>query len=158
MDSAINILTEGRDEWKYYVGTNILEYFHQAIMFSKAKMWIQFICTRIVPALNVFNVNTFRAVLLYAILQKKQVCVGKWIHQNMRRCISSHKVGVFFPCLVMVLCKKVGVPMTSTEKSLVGVPMTSTEQSLKPSRSIIGDTLFQQYIELRVKQIKDGNK
>ncbi|MBA0610629.1 hypothetical protein Godav_011449 [Gossypium davidsonii] len=25
--------------------------------------------------------------------------------------------------------------------------MTSTEQSLKPSRSITGDTMFQQYIE-----------
>ncbi|MBA0828668.1 hypothetical protein Goarm_013315 [Gossypium armourianum] len=31
-------------------------------------MWIQFLCTRITLALNVSNVNTFRAVLLYAIL------------------------------------------------------------------------------------------
>ncbi|MBA0832739.1 hypothetical protein Goarm_017107, partial [Gossypium armourianum] len=28
-------------------------------------MWIQFMCTRITEALNVSNVNTFRAVLLY---------------------------------------------------------------------------------------------
>ncbi|MBA0826107.1 hypothetical protein Goarm_010993, partial [Gossypium armourianum] len=35
-------------------------------------MWIQFLCDRIAPALNVSNFNTFRAVLLYAILQKKQ--------------------------------------------------------------------------------------
>ncbi|MBA0783349.1 hypothetical protein Gotri_001077, partial [Gossypium trilobum] len=39
-----------------------------------------------------------------------------------------------------------------------GVPITSTKQSLKPSRSITRDTLFQQYIELRAKQIKDWNK
>ncbi|MBA0803424.1 hypothetical protein Gohar_013634, partial [Gossypium harknessii] len=39
-----------------------------------------------------------------------------------------------------------------------GVPMTSTEKLLKPSRSIIGDTLFQQYIKLRAKQLKDWNK
>ncbi|KAK5818988.1 hypothetical protein PVK06_023944 [Gossypium arboreum] len=36
--------------------------------------------------------------------------------------------------------------------------MTSIEQSLKPSRSIIKDTLFQQYIKPWAKQIKDGNK
>ncbi|MBA0638693.1 hypothetical protein Godav_024830 [Gossypium davidsonii] len=45
--------------------------FNQAIMFPEAKIWIEFVCTRIVPTLNVYNVNTFQAVLLYAILQKK---------------------------------------------------------------------------------------
>ncbi|MBA0865438.1 hypothetical protein Goshw_012172 [Gossypium schwendimanii] len=68
MDSIINFLTEGRGEWKYRASTNIPVSFHQAIMFPKAKMWIQFVCTRIVPALNVSNVNTFREILLYAIL------------------------------------------------------------------------------------------
>ncbi|MBA0837804.1 hypothetical protein Goarm_009925 [Gossypium armourianum] len=56
------------------------------------------------------------------------------------------KVGVFFPQLVTALCKK------------IGVLMASTEQSLKPSRSIIGDTLFTQYFELWAKQIKEWNK
>ncbi|MFQ6649944.1 hypothetical protein Gotur_023121 [Gossypium turneri] len=46
----------------------------------------------------------------------------------------------------LVLCKK------------ACVPMTSTKDSLKPSRSIIGNTLFEQYIELCAKQIKDWNK
>ncbi|KAH1106721.1 hypothetical protein J1N35_010489 [Gossypium stocksii] len=55
-------------------------------------------------------------------------------------------MGVFFPHLMTTLCKK------------ASVPMTPTEQLLKPSRSVIDDTLFQQYIELRVKQIKDKNK
>ncbi|KAK5784282.1 hypothetical protein PVK06_038805 [Gossypium arboreum] len=64
----------------------------------------------------------------------------------MKRYIDSQKVGVFFPHLVTTLCKK------------LGVPMTSTKQQLNPSKSITGDTLFQQYIELRTKQIKDWNK
>ncbi|KAK5825605.1 hypothetical protein PVK06_020461 [Gossypium arboreum] len=64
----------------------------------------------------------------------------------MNRCISSQKVGVFFPDLVMILCKK------------AGVSITSTEQLLKPSRSIIVDTLFQRYIEVQAKQIKYWNK
>ncbi|MBA0787638.1 hypothetical protein Gotri_027495 [Gossypium trilobum] len=45
MDNIINFLTEGRGEWKYCIGTNIPISFHQAIMFPKAKMWIQFVCT-----------------------------------------------------------------------------------------------------------------
>ncbi|MBA0879820.1 hypothetical protein Goshw_011357 [Gossypium schwendimanii] len=68
MDSIINFLAEGRGEWKYHAGTNVPICFHQAIMFLEAKMWIQFLCTRIVPTLNVSNVNSFRVVLLYAIL------------------------------------------------------------------------------------------
>ncbi|MBA0761458.1 hypothetical protein Gotri_024106 [Gossypium trilobum] len=39
-----------------------------------------------------------------------------------------------------------------------GVPKTSTKQPLKPSKSIIEDTLFQQYIKLRAKEVKDWNK
>ncbi|MBA0786484.1 hypothetical protein Gotri_025459 [Gossypium trilobum] len=95
MDNIINFVTEGRGEWKYRAGTNILVSFPQAIMFPEAKMWIQFVCTRIVPTLNVSNVNAFRAFLLYAIFHKKQVYVGKWIHQNMGRCISSQKDTLF---------------------------------------------------------------
>ncbi|MBA0614665.1 hypothetical protein Godav_014931 [Gossypium davidsonii] len=45
MDNIINFLTEGMGEWKYRL---------------------------VAPALNVSNVNTFRVVLLYVILQKKQ--------------------------------------------------------------------------------------
>ncbi|MBA0820060.1 hypothetical protein Gohar_028263 [Gossypium harknessii] len=62
--------------------------------------------------------------------QKKQVCIRKWIHQNIKRCISGQKVGVFFPHLVMTLCER------------EGVLMASTEQLLKLSRSIIADTLL----------------
>ncbi|MBA0678267.1 hypothetical protein Goari_019621 [Gossypium aridum] len=47
--------------------------------------------------------------------------IDKWIHHNMKRCISGQK-------------------------------------PLKPSKSIIRDTLFQQYIKLRAKEVKDWNK
>ncbi|KAK5803062.1 hypothetical protein PVK06_030702 [Gossypium arboreum] len=76
----------------------------------------------------------------------KNICVGKWIHQNMGKYINNQKVGVFFPYLVKALCKK------------AGAPMTSIEQPLKPSRSIFRDILFQQYIKLQAKQAKDCNK
>lgn len=108
-------------------------------MFSVAKMWIQFLCTRVAPVLNVSNVNTLRAVLLSVVFQKKQVCIGTWIYNNMKRCISGQKVGIFFPHLETTMCKR------------VDVQMMNTEHSIRPSRSIIGDTLYKQYIELRQK-------
>ncbi|MBA0710916.1 hypothetical protein Golax_010168 [Gossypium laxum] len=62
MDSIIKYLIENRGEWN------------------------------ITPTLNVSNVNTFRAILLYGVLQKKQIRIGKWIHQSMKRCVSGQKV------------------------------------------------------------------
>ncbi|MBA0828068.1 hypothetical protein Goarm_012792 [Gossypium armourianum] len=91
MDSIIKYLTENRGEWKYRSDIGLPTNFNQAIMFPIAKMWMQFICTSITPTLNVSNVNTFRAILLYEILQKKQIRIGKWIHQSMKRCVSGQK-------------------------------------------------------------------
>ncbi|MBA0711466.1 hypothetical protein Golax_010642 [Gossypium laxum] len=36
--------------------------------------------------------------------------------------------------------------------------MVSIEKSMKPSRSIIGDTLYTQYTKLHMKQIREWNK
>ncbi|MBA0754658.1 hypothetical protein Gogos_020566 [Gossypium gossypioides] len=104
MYNIIKFLKECRGEWKHRPNTDIHTSFNQAIMFPDPKMWMHFLCTRIASALNVSNVNTFRVVLLYVVLQKKQ--------------------------LVTALCKK------------AGVLMTTTEQFMKPSKSLIGDTLY----------------
>ncbi|MBA0787723.1 hypothetical protein Gotri_026238 [Gossypium trilobum] len=128
--NILKILKEGRGEWKHCPNTDIHTSFNQVIMFPYPKMWMNFLCTRIASALNVSNVNTFRVVLLYVVLQKKQVCIGTWIYNYMKIYITGQKVGVFFPHLVTALCKK------------ARVPMTTTEQFMKPSKSLIGDTLY----------------
>ncbi|MBA0781903.1 hypothetical protein Gotri_002784 [Gossypium trilobum] len=137
---------KGKGEWKCHPSTEIPTSFNQAIMFLVAKMWIQFLCRQIALALNISNVNTFRAILLYAILQRKHVYIGTWIYNYMKRCVSGQKVRIFFPHLVTTLYKR------------ACVPMEKFEQSMKPSRSIIGDTLYTQYMELRQKQIIYWNK
>ncbi|MBA0824749.1 hypothetical protein Goarm_021394, partial [Gossypium armourianum] len=68
--------------------------------------------------------------------QKKQICVGRWIHQNMKQCISSQKVGVFFPHLVIALCKKAKVLIEDNEKFM------------KPTKSLIRDSIYTKYVEL----------
>ncbi|MBA0608989.1 hypothetical protein Godav_021130 [Gossypium davidsonii] len=47
MDNIINFFTEEMGEWKYRSSTNVLVSFHQAVMFPEAKIWIQFMCTKI---------------------------------------------------------------------------------------------------------------
>ncbi|KAH1039869.1 hypothetical protein J1N35_041612 [Gossypium stocksii] len=55
---------------------------------------MQFLCTHISPALNVSNINAFRAILLYGVLQRKQICVKRWIYRNMKQCISGQKESI----------------------------------------------------------------
>ncbi|MFQ6664123.1 hypothetical protein Gotur_031335 [Gossypium turneri] len=73
MEDAIKYLTQEREIWNYKPDIVVPTNFNQAIMFPIARIWMQFIGTRTAPVLNVSNVNAFRAVLLYGILQRKQI-------------------------------------------------------------------------------------
>lgn len=72
MDDVVKYLIEGRGIWNHRPNTEVLINFNQEIISPIAKIWKQFLCTRITPALNVSNVNTFWAILLYGILQKNK--------------------------------------------------------------------------------------
>ncbi|MBA0755585.1 hypothetical protein Gogos_005513 [Gossypium gossypioides] len=125
MEDVVKYLTQGRGSWNYRPETKLPMSFNQAIMFPVAKMWMQFIGTRIAPALNVSNVNVFRAFSLYGILQSKQFCVGCWIFREMKRCVQSEKAGLFFPYLVTGLCRQ------------AEVPMSENNQLMKPMRRLV---------------------
>ncbi|MBA0805059.1 hypothetical protein Gohar_004604 [Gossypium harknessii] len=62
----------------------------------------------------------------------KQICVGRWIYREMRRCVHNKKVEIFFPHLVIELCRRAKVPMCKNEKFM------------KATRSIIRDSLYTQ--------------
>ncbi|KAH1114121.1 hypothetical protein J1N35_007499 [Gossypium stocksii] len=61
----------------------------------------------------------------------------------MKLFIQSQKVVLFFPHLVPALCRQAEVPTNKNKKYM------------KPTRSIIGDTLYTQYVELQQKQITE---
>lgn len=69
MEDVIKFLTQGRSTWNYRPNIGLPSKFNQAIIFPIVKIWMQFLCTRISPALNVSNVNAFQVVLLYGTLQ-----------------------------------------------------------------------------------------
>ncbi|MBA0855845.1 hypothetical protein Goshw_019979, partial [Gossypium schwendimanii] len=64
MDNIVNYLTKGRGERNHRSDTEFPSKFNQEIMFPTAKMWMQFLCTKITPAMNISNVNTFRAIFV----------------------------------------------------------------------------------------------
>ncbi|MBA0803466.1 hypothetical protein Gohar_013675 [Gossypium harknessii] len=72
--NAVTTAVKGKGSWNYRPDTELPTNFNQAIMFPIAKMWMQFIGTRIAHALDVSNVKVFRVVLLYGILQQKNLC------------------------------------------------------------------------------------
>ncbi|KAH1031763.1 hypothetical protein J1N35_043937 [Gossypium stocksii] len=71
MENVTKYLTQGRGSWNYRLDTGLQTNFNKAIMFPIAKMWMQFIGTKIAPILNVSNINVFQVVLLYDNLQRK---------------------------------------------------------------------------------------
>lgn len=59
MEEVIKFFMQGRGSQNYRPEIGSPFNFNQAIMLPIAKMWMQFLGTRIAPALNVSNVNTF---------------------------------------------------------------------------------------------------
>lgn len=82
MEGIIDYLMEGHGEWTHQANSELPLKFNTAIMFSMAKMWMQLICTRLVP-----THNAYRAVMLYFILHREGICVGHWIYEAMLKCI-----------------------------------------------------------------------
>ncbi|MBA0701751.1 hypothetical protein Goari_005525 [Gossypium aridum] len=69
----------------------------------------------------------------------KLVCAGKLIYKNMVECARNLGKGIFFPHLVTKLCKRAGVLIERMDKTM------------NPSRKLLGDDKFKQYVLLQTK-------
>lgn len=105
----------------------------KSIMVPIAKIWMQFICTYLCPALDTNNVNVFREDQVYSILQYKRVYVDRWISQNLKCCIVGDKVVIYILHFVTDLYRK------------AGMEIASIEQTHHPFRSIISGSLLHQF-------------
>jgi len=99
------------------MGTAIPEMFLQELMTLKAKMWMKFLCLRIWPITEMFEISPIQAIITYGILQKKQICIGTWIYKNMVDCARNLEKGIFFPHLITELCKRAEVPIERMDKT-----------------------------------------
>ncbi|MBA0570342.1 hypothetical protein Golob_004014 [Gossypium lobatum] len=118
MEEVLRFLTEGKEVRKHKTGTTVPKTFNQALMTLRAKIWMNFVCLRIWPIADLFDISPVQAIQVYAILQKKQISTGTWIYRNMIAFVKNQAKGTFFSYLIMELCKKVRVPMERMDKEM----------------------------------------
>ncbi|KAH1082427.1 hypothetical protein J1N35_022188, partial [Gossypium stocksii] len=68
------------------MGTTIPETLNQELMTAKTKMWMKFVYSRIWPITKMFEISPIQAIITYGVLQKKQICIGTWIYNNIVGC------------------------------------------------------------------------
>jgi len=74
-----------------------------------AKIWYHFIRTRLIPNSHIETVSKERLVLLFFILEGREINVGKLIQKEILACAFKHKGYLFFPSLVTNLCLRSGL-------------------------------------------------
>ncbi|KAK8348659.1 hypothetical protein V6Z11_A06G095000 [Gossypium hirsutum] len=104
--------------WTYKICNTIPEAFNQELMIPKAKMWMKFVCSRILLTTEMSEVGPAHAIKTYGILQKKQICISKWINHSTAECAITLGRGIFFPHLITGLCKKTGVQIERMDKTM----------------------------------------
>lgn len=101
---------------------------------------MQFICTHMMPTHNASDIIAYQAVMFYSILQREQICVGHWIYEEMLKCIQNRKQSMYIPLLIITLCRQDDFSMSPI------APFT------RPIKSVIGDNLYDQFLELQRKR------
>ncbi|MBA0717480.1 hypothetical protein Golax_005294 [Gossypium laxum] len=90
-NSIAKYLTEYLGERNLRLDTGLPTNFNKAIMFPIAKMWMQFICSRITPVLNVSNVDTFRTIFIWHFTEEvdmhRAMDTSKCNGSNGRECV-----------------------------------------------------------------------
>ncbi|MBA0747612.1 hypothetical protein Gogos_004513, partial [Gossypium gossypioides] len=52
MEEILQFLMDGKEMWIYKIGKRIPEAFNQELMIPKAKMWMKFVCSRILSTIE----------------------------------------------------------------------------------------------------------
>ncbi|MBA0736585.1 hypothetical protein Gogos_010121, partial [Gossypium gossypioides] len=67
MEEILRFSIEGKEILTYGIGTEIPETFNQELMTPRVKLWMEFVCQRIWPIVDLSNINPVQAILVYAI-------------------------------------------------------------------------------------------
>ncbi|KAG9458684.1 hypothetical protein H6P81_003192 [Aristolochia fimbriata] len=81
----------------------------------ETRVWMYFICVRLLPATHYTEVTVDHAYLLYAITTGHPINVGLHIQVAMQHTCETVSRGLYFPSLVTALCEAVGIPVRSSE-------------------------------------------
>ena len=91
-----------------------------------AKVWYHFIRTQLLPTTHIGIVSKKCLVLLYCILENKEVNIGKLIQREISTCAFKPKGCLFFPSLITELCLRSGFEISSSDEMLANTGATNT--------------------------------
>ncbi|KOM42759.1 hypothetical protein LR48_Vigan05g036300 [Vigna angularis] len=84
----------------------------QSNLYAVRPVSMPLVHSNISPCTHVSDVTVNRAVILYAILTRRSVNLGKLIANEIRNCANSTKAPLGHPSLITHLCKQEGVDTT----------------------------------------------
>ena len=84
----------------------------------EAKVWYHFLKTRLLLTTHIQIVTKEWALLLYSILQGRQINIGRVIHEEIYACTQKLRGILWFPNLISNLCEMKGVIMQDSEERL----------------------------------------
>ncbi|EOX93875.1 Uncharacterized protein TCM_002866 [Theobroma cacao] len=82
------------------------------------KCWLYFVVARMLPVKHVSDITKDKALLLYCILIGKAIDIGRLIYNTIFLSTNTPREGIWFPSLIIELCKRVSVKWGSREKLL----------------------------------------
>lgn len=76
---------------------------------TEAKVWFYFISHSLMPTGHISTLNIERVFLLACIVKGRSINVGRIICDQIRACAQKKSGEMFFPTLICMLCRAVGV-------------------------------------------------
>ena len=109
----------------------------------ECKAWYYFLGARLMPVWHFSDITKERVVLIYAIVIKKSIYLGKYLCSHIIQCAKHSSMSLFYPSLITALCAKSGVQYGPNEESLV--PMSTITdnkvQAMKGTNNQLGTVL-----------------
>ena len=90
--------------------------FPQHALRKYPRAWYHFLVARLMPAQHISDVIRDRAILLYAIMVRHSVDVGRIIEQQMQISVRTPSLGLYFPSMITAMCARAGVQWSPTEE------------------------------------------
>ena len=82
---------------------------------TSMKVWLHFICARLIPTAHHTKVTHERALFLYAIAKNLSINVGQWIVGNIKHLAQNVSLGILHPTLLTELFFANGMDTTREE-------------------------------------------
>jgi hypothetical protein len=115
-DELLQVLCSPGAQFKWHNGAPLS--FPKSKLNPLGRLWLHFVCGKLLPGDFKTDVSADRGLLLYCIITGKSIDVGKVIQHSISYSINPNTTGgLTHPSLITELCRKAGVPIAKTEET-----------------------------------------